>query len=238
MDPGQFDSRGLGFLMPRAVADRVQAIGEDRGMETFRKGQGRTFPEILTMPVKEGFDRLTREVQNKGLNLHRVPSLDMDLPLRETLVPKKWLLTEEGFVEPTGIRDSYMNDEWVRLATPEAAQLEGFLMNHSVGLYADPGTRYNAGGREGFLSGKARVFSLRDSNTGQPKVTMDVSYRWPDEPSMWSIYEYNNGPLSLENYNQVFKLLEEYNIDPLDTLERPYNIWKENNNTDFSQLEN
>jgi hypothetical protein len=50
----------------------------------------------------------------------------------------------------------------VQLTDPKATQMEGNMLGHSVGGYADYGT-YNHGGREAFENGVAQIYSLRDA---------------------------------------------------------------------------
>jgi hypothetical protein len=63
------------------------------------------------------------------------------------------------------------NTGWVSVDSPFAVQLEGAAMNHSVGDYMKK-TGYGHGGKEGFLSGKAKVFSRRPEGN-QPVTTVE-----------------------------------------------------------------
>jgi len=63
-------------------------------------------------------------------------------------------------------------DKWVRLTTPQAVQLEGAAMHHSVGGYAKKGN-YGEGGSEALASGRAQVFSLRGPDN-RPRVTIEA----------------------------------------------------------------
>jgi hypothetical protein len=61
---------------------------------------------------------------------------------------------------------------WYQVATPQAVQIEGAQMKHSVGGYAT-NESYNKGGKPAFMAGTTRVYSLRPNKT-KPEVTMDV----------------------------------------------------------------
>jgi hypothetical protein len=69
------------------------------------------------------------------------------------------------------------NQQWVRIMTPDAVELEGAAMRHSIGGYKTS-TSYNLGGRPAFESGKARVFSLRNEK-GVPQVTVETEFTEP-----------------------------------------------------------
>jgi hypothetical protein len=72
------------------------------------------------------------------------------------------------------IYDMSPNEQWVRVSTPDAVQLEGAAMNHSVGGYkTDAG--YGKGGKEAFNSGATRVYSLRNEK-GKPAVTVEATW--------------------------------------------------------------
>jgi len=60
----------------------------------------------------------------------------------------------------------------VQLTDKMATKMEGKMLHHSVGGYADSST-YGHGGSKGFDAGDARVFSLRDPKTGLAKVTVE-----------------------------------------------------------------
>jgi hypothetical protein len=81
-------------------------------------------------------------------------------------IPKEMYLIGTEKFKPMG------EDTWVRLATPQAVQLEGAAMHHSVGGYAKKGS-YGEGGLDALLSGKAQVFSLRGPDN-RPRVTIEA----------------------------------------------------------------
>jgi hypothetical protein len=66
------------------------------------------------------------------------------------------------------------DQKWVRIMTPDAVELEGAAMRHSIGGYKTSSS-YNLGGKPAFESGLARVFSLRNEK-GIPQVTVESKF--------------------------------------------------------------
>lgn len=95
-------------------------------------------------------------------------------------VPPAALMKFTAPVTPT------VGGQWVRLTEPIATKMEGKLMNHSVGGYAEGesyGTAYTGlpyGGKKAFEEGLAQVYSLRDRN-GKPMVTVEVANKGTKE---------------------------------------------------------
>jgi hypothetical protein len=71
--------------------------------------------------------------------------------------------------------DDFGNEGWYRITKPVYMLLEGLLMDHSVGRYYDQ-KDYNLGGPKAIKSGKARIFSLRNNQTGQPRLTVEMNF--------------------------------------------------------------
>lgn len=95
---------------------------------------------------------------------------------------------------------------WHQLRDPRATEMEGTIMGHSVAGYSRTGS-YGHGGLEAFQSGRAKVYSLRDSK-GDPRVTVEV-LDTPDGMEVTQIKgRYNAGPRESE-VNDVFKLFEQ-----------------------------
>lgn len=65
---------------------------------------------------------------------------------------------------------------WRRIMTPEAAEIEGAYIGHSVGGYSatNPGMVYDEKKRKNFAEGTAQVYSLRDPR-GRPVTTIEVA---------------------------------------------------------------
>jgi hypothetical protein len=70
--------------------------------------------------------------------------------------------------------DDFGNEGWYRITKPVYMLLEGLLMDHSVGRYYDQ-KDYNLGGPKAIKSGKARIFSLRNNQTGRPRLTVEMT---------------------------------------------------------------
>jgi hypothetical protein len=65
--------------------------------------------------------------------------------------------------------------QWVRVVSPNAVELEGAAMGHSVGKYKTESS-YGKGGKEAFKAGTARVFSLRNEK-GIPSLTVETTFK-------------------------------------------------------------
>jgi hypothetical protein len=102
----------------------------------------------------------------KNMEVYRDYLFAVDRAKNNLSVPKEVI---EMFTKPV---DKTPGGQWVRLTDPQATRLEGALMHHSVGGYADYGS-YNHGGKQAFLDGKAQVISLREPKTGRPLVTVE-----------------------------------------------------------------
>jgi hypothetical protein len=61
---------------------------------------------------------------------------------------------------------------WRQIIDPEATELEGAYIGHSVGGYSKEGT-YSAEAKRGFREGTTRIYSLRDER-GLPLTTVEV----------------------------------------------------------------
>lgn len=66
---------------------------------------------------------------------------------------------------------------WRRIETPEATELEGAYIKHSVGGYADEGS-YSSEKKKAFRAGTTQIYSLRDPR-GMPVTTVEVENK-PD----------------------------------------------------------
>jgi hypothetical protein len=80
-------------------------------------------------------------------------------------------------------------------------------MHHSVGNYAVKGsTSYGHGGRQGFVSGDAQVFSFRDGKTGLPQVTVE-SKKVGDNLEITQIKGPYNSPPTLYG-EDIFRMID------------------------------
>lgn len=132
-------------------------------------------------------------------------------------IPQKFYT--EGVTPIKGLEDA----GWVTVNTPFAVKLEGAAMKHSVGGYADVGS-YGHGGKEAFLSGKAKVFSLRPEG-GKPAVTVEARVD-PDGLYISQVKApYNSAPTPQEK-QKIFELFDSL---------RPYDFKAKNQPEQYSR---
>ena len=133
-------------------------------------------------------------------------------------IPKTFLL-ENGVKKITDAGDS----TWFRITDPMYTELEGAMMGHSVGGYSrtDPYGlgKKEGGGKAAFNSGLAQVYSLRNSRTGKPSITVEMTGIGDGPLRITEIYGYKNGVPSPDEWDSVFKLAKEQRVDPSDMLE-------------------
>jgi hypothetical protein len=84
-------------------------------------------------------------------------------------VDKKYFL-ERGVQK---VMDMGPDATWFQITLPKFTQIEGSAMGHSVGGYSS-GDFYSLGGKKAFLTGEAQVYSLRNSETGKPSITVEI----------------------------------------------------------------
>jgi hypothetical protein len=106
--------------------------------------------------------------------------------------------------------------EWKQITDPRATKLEGKLMNHSVGGYAEGenyGTAYTGlpyGGKKAFDEGLVKVYSLRDEK-GLPTVTLEMAKSDGGKGDKWDVTQirsrFNSEP-SQKHWDDIFKFLE------------------------------
>jgi hypothetical protein len=120
-------------------------------------------------------------------------------------------------------------DSWFKITNPLYTELEGALMDHSVGGYANTGS-YNLGGRKAIESGRAGVFSLRNNQTGRPRVTVEIDYSDPDRPKPTKhMYGPQNSAIQAKDFDNLFTLFDEVGVFPQDLpqyLQEPYKKFK------------
>jgi len=136
---------------------------------------------------------------------------DLDAAVERTtngraIPPKMWL--KEGVKPVTAVGDS----QWVRIVDPEYTKLESAHMGHSVRGYAKKGA-YGAGtgGADAIRDGSAQVYSLRDSKTGLPRITVEVDAS--DRPAVKQIKGKQNQPPNREDWESVFALFDKLGFD-------------------------
>ena len=127
--------------------------------------------------------------------------------------------------------DDFGNEGWYRITKPVYMLLEGLLMDHSVGRYYDQ-KDYNLGGPRAFKSGRAGIFSLRNNETGRPRLTVEIDFDDPDrpKPSGNQIHGPSNSNIKAKDYDKLFSLYDEVGVLIEDTprfLREGYKKYKE-----------
>jgi len=137
----------MDFLKPKILAETLSTIPPE-------KLKNMSFEQA----VIEG---------TKNMRVYREYDTAVERASKNLSVPKEVM---SMFTKPV---TKSTDGEWVKLTEPIATKLEGKLMHHSVGGYAD-NPNYNLGGPEAIKSGKANIFSLRNGKTGMPEVTLEA----------------------------------------------------------------
>ncbi len=130
-------------------------------------------------------------------------------------VPKEVLFR---FTQPVVDTDA---GKWVQLTDAMATKMEGKLMKHSVGGYAEGdsyGTMYTGlpyGGKKAFDDGLVKVFSLRNEK-GYPTTTLEMAKSAPDPDAPWIVTQirgkFNSQPPEQE-FESIFKFLDKQPAD-------------------------
>lgn len=177
----------LDFLDPKNLAKSLSTLNSD-------KLANMSFPEAVIQGTKNtrlqrDWDEVIKKVENNKS------------------VPKEMFDIGTETFRPMG------EDKWVRLTTPQAVQLEGAAMHHSVGGYAKKGS-YGEGGRDALLSGKAQVFSLRGPDN-RPRITIEA--RKNDDGSLFvkQIKGNFNGVPEPKDQELVVQFLKDLPIDKI-----------------------
>lgn len=97
------------------------------------------------------------------------------------------------------------NQQWVRIMSPDAVELEGAAMRHSVGDYKYKDS-YGHGGKEGFKTGRARIYSLRNEK-GVPKITVQTEFT-DDGLDVTQVKSKFNSAPTKEEQRAVFELFD------------------------------
>ena len=166
------ETGGLGFMEPGTFMENVSLLDP-------KKIKNMSFPQM----VKAG-----REAQLK--NITELTTGDKPAELAAAIIKTPNIrkqIKPQVLLQSKGLETMMTGDNGIifRLLRPEDTALEGAVMEHSVGRYNNPlvypdynENRYLGvkGGRQGFLEGVKRVYSLRDSATGRPRITIDLSF--------------------------------------------------------------
>lgn len=172
----------MDFLKPKVLAETLATIPPE-------KLKNMSFEQA----VIEG---------TKNMRVYREYDTAVERASKNLSVPKQVM---SMFTKPV---TKSTDGEWVKLTEPIATKLEGKLMHHSVGGYAD-NPNYNLGGPEAIKSGKANIFSLRNGKTGMPEVTLEVE-RLPN--GEWGLNQikgdYNSFPS--HRAEEVFQFIDKH----------------------------
>jgi hypothetical protein len=206
-DMDEYVSSAMSFLSPRNLAQAAQEIP----LTTLEK---MSFPELV---IK------TAEIRRRDAGLKDAIAKAKQ---NKKVLPKYFL--NEG-VKP--VIDAGPNERWYQITDSKYTALEGNAMGHSVGGYAKQGAYNNKpredvggveiGGKEAFDKGYAQVYTLRNTKTGLPAITVELQNDTPvsigqtKNPQVSQIQGFKNGmPFSTE---PVFKLLKKLGVTPENT---------------------
>ena len=203
-------SEGLNFLSPQELAEQLLAFTED-------EIRGRSFPDLVVdaqtrfmLPMVQQ-RRLARQIDRD--------SSSIGADQRNARVPTE-LKTEVGV---TPVYET-PNRTWYSLDTDGAVELEGALMNHSVGGYSSSRTgplQYSNRKKKDFADGTTKVFSLRDKD-GRSRVTTDLHfpilgpprYIGAARPQVLSAHGYDDADVPSEHLEELFALWQDFGVRP------------------------
>jgi len=192
-------------------------------------------PQLALLKPENVIEALQQVPANKLKNMSFADALikgTQELaPVRDYL--QAVTLAEKGAKVPRRALDMFTSSvveapsfggQWVKLDKPVATKMEGNLLNHSVGGYAEGesyGTAYTGlpyGGKKAFDEDLVRVYSLRDDQ-GIPKVTLEMAKSDGGKGSTWNVSQirgrFNSAPPK-EAWDDIFRLLDK--VDSKDGL--------------------
>jgi len=208
IDPSEVKEGLLGFLIPEQSSEGIATLPPN-------KLKNMSFPDIIANSQKSGEAQEIFEAKNVAERLKTSKEK-----------PDPRFLLEKG-VEKV---DDFGNEGWYRITKPVYMLLEGLLMDHSVGRYFDQ-KDYNLGGPKAIKSGKARIFSLRNNKTGEPRLTVEMDYRDPDRPKPTDQMKGpSNSNIQPKDYDKAYSLFDELGVfveDVPDYMQEGYRTYKE-----------
>ena len=224
----------LDVILPEETIQGIMTLSPE-------KLKNMSFPDIIANAQKsveakevKTMRDFSREVENQRLNqLEAAPTtaLAVQQILNGPLPDPKFLL-EKGVDKVVDLG----NDSWFKITNPLYTELEGALMDHSVGGYAETG-KYNLGGRRAIESGRAGVFSLRNNQTGRPRVTVEIDFMDPDRPKPTKhMYGPQNSAIQAKDFDNLITLFDEVGVLPQDLpqyLQEPYKKFKDIGTSDM-----
>jgi hypothetical protein len=171
----------LPFLKPDKLAQGIAEIP----LDTLER---MSFPEMATKA-----SQIVDKDQGLQAAIYR---LEQGKP-----IDKKYFL-EKGVEK---VIDMGPDATWFQITEPKFTQIEGNAMGHSVGRYNTKNyPLYNLGGKKAFISGEAQVYSLRNSKTGEPSLTVEIKNDRPvkvgevSNPEITSIFGPKNSAPSVD----------------------------------------
>jgi len=184
--------RLLGEQFPEAAKDpnsRMYLQPEEMADETLIRAarEGEVFYDIPASPSLDFLDPKNLAKSLATLNPDKLGNMSFAEAVvqgtKNTKLQRDWdevikkvegnkSVPKESFDVGTETFRPMGQDKWVRLLTPQAVQLEGAAMHHSIGGYAKKGN-YGEGGKEALESGRAQIFSLRGPDN-LPRVTVEA----------------------------------------------------------------
>jgi hypothetical protein len=177
-------SPDLNFLDPKNVAEDVVSIVAAGSLKDLQR---MTFPEAVIRGAQNM--RFKRDWQT----------------VIQTARDGKTVPKEVYFKDTSPVYEIDKNQQWVRIMSPDAVELEGAAMRHSVGDYKYKDS-YGHGGKEGFKSGRARIYSLRNEK-GVPKVTVQTEFT-DDGLDITQVKSKFNSAPTKEEQRAVFELFD------------------------------
>jgi hypothetical protein len=187
-------SPSLGFLNDRNVAEGIMTIPA-------KERNNMSFPEAI---IKG----------EKNLKFEKDWQLVIAQARKGKPLPKKTYM--DGTEPLYNVNDK---SEWVRVVTPNAVELEGAAMGHSVGDYKTK-LDYGQGGKEAFKDGTARVFSLRNDK-GVPSLTVETSFK-DGEYKIHQVKSVFNSEPSTAEKKIIFELFDKLRPTRVHTYEKYY----------------
>jgi hypothetical protein len=224
----------LDVILPEETIQGIMTLSPE-------KLKNMSFPDIIANAQKSVEDKdlkamrsFSREIEKQRFEqLEAAPTKEIEVQqiLNGPLPDPKFLL-EKGVDRVVDLG----NDSWFKITNPLYTELEGALMDHSVGGYAETG-KYNLGGRRAIESGRAGVFSLRNNETGRPRVTVEIDLIDPDRPKPTRhMYGPKNSAIEAKDFDKLFTLFDEVGVYPQDLpqyLQEPYKKFKDIGTSDM-----
>jgi hypothetical protein len=238
VSPSQFESYPSSSEMLRKLVEREGKLPPNL-QQALRTGEPMydVNPQMALLQPVNVIEALQQVPANKLKNMSFPDALikgTQELaPVRDYL--QAVTLAEKGAKVPRKALDMFTSPvveapssggQWVKLDKPVATRMEGKLLNHSIGGYAEGesyGTAYTGlpyGGKKAFDEGLVQVYSLRDEQ-GLPKVTLEMAKSDAGKGKTWDVTQirgrFNSEPPK-EAWDDIFRLLDK--IDSKDGLSR------------------